>query len=254
MASAAGCSPPTRSRRTWIRGSGSSTTPRRHAFANGPFRRRSRRLWGARASRRPGSSRPSGCRAFATSSLASTNSCAARASIRRACPTPARPCDPSRRRTRPRSSRRSRSGAPSRAWPHSPRLLAAYDDGYRKLKAERSGADFADLELRALELLSGSGPVAEAWRTRFTHLMVDEFQDTNRVQLELINALRGPETRLFVVGDEYQSIYRFRHADLEVFREQRAPRAPTRKWTSSRYAATSGRGPRSSPRSTSSAT
>ncbi len=101
-------------------------------------------------------------------------------------------------------------------------LLAAYDDGYRKLKAERSGADFADLELRALELLSGSGPVAEAWRTRFTHLMVDEFQDTNRVQLELINALRGPETRLFVVGDEYQSIYRFRHADLDVFREQRA--------------------------------
>ncbi len=101
-------------------------------------------------------------------------------------------------------------------------LLAAYDDGYRRLKAERSGADFADLELRALGLLSGSGPVADAWRNRFSHLMVDEFQDTNRVQLELINALRGPETRLFVVGDEYQSIYRFRHADLEVFREQRA--------------------------------
>src|SRR4051794_17771567 len=101
-------------------------------------------------------------------------------------------------------------------------LLAAYDDGYGRLKAERSGADFADLELRALELLSGSGPVAEAWRNRFSHLMVDEFQDINRVQLQLINALRGPETRLFAVGDEYQSIYRFRHADLEVFREQRA--------------------------------
>jgi ATP-dependent helicase/nuclease subunit A len=101
-------------------------------------------------------------------------------------------------------------------------LLATYDDAYRRLKAERSGADFADLELHALELLSGSGPVADAWRNRFSHLMVDEFQDTNRVQLELINALRGPETRLFVVGDEFQSIYRFRHADLEVFREQRA--------------------------------
>ena len=54
--------------------------------------------------------------------------------------------------------------------------------------------------------------------------MVDEFQDTNRLQLELIDALRGPETRLFVVGDEFQSIYGFRHADLEVFRS-RAPQA-----------------------------
>ena len=50
--------------------------------------------------------------------------------------------------------------------------------------------------------------------------MVDEFQDTNRVQLRLVEALRGPDTRLFVVGDEYQSIYRFRNADLEVFRER----------------------------------
>ena len=51
--------------------------------------------------------------------------------------------------------------------------------------------------------------------------MVDEFQDTNRLQLKLIEALRGPETELFLVGDEFQSIYGFRHADLEVFREQR---------------------------------
>jgi ATP-dependent exoDNAse (exonuclease V) beta subunit len=101
-------------------------------------------------------------------------------------------------------------------------LLTAYDRHYARLKAERSGVDFADLELRALELLRTGGSVAEAWRERFTHLMVDEYQDTNRVQLELIHALRGPETRLFVVGDEFQSIYRFRHADLDVFREQRA--------------------------------
>ncbi len=48
--------------------------------------------------------------------------------------------------------------------------------------------------------------------------MVDEFQDTNRVQLELVEQLRGAETRVFMVGDEHQSIYRFRNADLEVFR------------------------------------
>lgn len=100
-------------------------------------------------------------------------------------------------------------------------LLNAYDRAYERLKADRSGADFDDLELRALALLRGSGPVRDAWRRRFAHLMVDEFQDTNRVQLALIEALRSPETRLFCVGDEYQSIYRFRHADLEVFRERR---------------------------------
>jgi ATP-dependent helicase/nuclease subunit A len=101
-------------------------------------------------------------------------------------------------------------------------LLAVYDREYTRLKAERSGADFADLELRALELLRSPGPVADSWRQRFAHVMVDEFQDTNRVQLALIDALRGSETRLFVVGDEFQSIYRFRHADLEMFRERRA--------------------------------
>jgi ATP-dependent helicase/nuclease subunit A len=107
-------------------------------------------------------------------------------------------------------------------------LLGAYDAEYARLKTERSGADFADLELRALGLLRTAGPVAEAWRERFAHLMVDEFQDTNRVQLELIDALRGAATRLFVVGDEFQSIYRFRHADLDVFREQREAAAADR--------------------------
>jgi ATP-dependent helicase/nuclease subunit A len=101
-------------------------------------------------------------------------------------------------------------------------LLAAFNRRYELCKAERSGADFADLELRALELLRAPGTVREAWRSRFEHLMVDEFQDTNRVQLALVDALRGPQTRLFTVGDEFQSIYRFRHADLEVFRERRS--------------------------------
>jgi ATP-dependent helicase/nuclease subunit A len=100
-------------------------------------------------------------------------------------------------------------------------LLAAHHRHYERLKAERSGADFEDLELRALALLRSPGPVRTAWRERFEHLMVDEFQDTNGVQLGLIDALRGPQARLFVVGDEFQSIYRFRHADLEVFRGRR---------------------------------
>jgi ATP-dependent helicase/nuclease subunit A len=53
--------------------------------------------------------------------------------------------------------------------------------------------------------------------------MVDEFQDTNRLQCELIDLVAHPEaTEVFTVGDEFQSIYGFRHADVEVFRERRA--------------------------------
>ena len=56
--------------------------------------------------------------------------------------------------------------------------------------------------------------------------MVDEFQDTNRLQCELIDLLAAaPEPELFFVGDEFQSIYGFRHADVQVFRERRALRA-----------------------------
>ena len=52
--------------------------------------------------------------------------------------------------------------------------------------------------------------------------MVDEFQDTNRLQCDLVDLLRGPGAELFFVGDEFQSIYGFRHADVRVFRERRA--------------------------------
>ncbi len=62
---------------------------------------------------------------------------------------------------------------------------------------------------------------SESWR--FRSIMVDEFQDTNRLQCEIVDLLaEGPEGKeLFFVGDEFQSIYRFRHADVEVFRERR---------------------------------
>ncbi len=92
---------------------------------------------------------------------------------------------------------------------------------YEELKEARSALDFSDLELRALALLRSSPVLAQSWSEHFDHVMVDEFQDTNRVQLDLVEALRGPETKVFMVGDENQSIYRFRNADLEVFRRER---------------------------------
>jgi len=101
------------------------------------------------------------------------------------------------------------------------RLLEGLTRRYAALKEGRSAVDFQDLELRAVELLRDSPALGAEWRERFTHVMVDEFQDTNRVQLELVEALRGEDTRIFRVGDAHQSVYRFRNADLEVFRAER---------------------------------
>jgi ATP-dependent exoDNAse (exonuclease V) beta subunit len=100
------------------------------------------------------------------------------------------------------------------------RLLVLLDAAYRDLKDARSLIDFADLELRARDLLRARPDLAEAYRDRFADVLVDEFQDTNRLQCELIDLVAGGE--LFFVGDEFQSIYRFRHADVSVYREQRA--------------------------------
>jgi ATP-dependent helicase/nuclease subunit A len=100
-------------------------------------------------------------------------------------------------------------------------LVALYGERYAELKAERSGLDFEDLQLGAIRVLRDSTAVREAWRDRFSDVLVDEFQDTNRIQVELIEQLRGPGTRLFTVGDEFQAIYGFRHADVSVFRAER---------------------------------
>jgi ATP-dependent helicase/nuclease subunit A len=99
-------------------------------------------------------------------------------------------------------------------------LVARFGARYEQLKEERAALDFEDLQLKAVELLSTSTPLRDRYREQFDHLMVDEFQDTNGLQLRLIEQLRGPATRLFLVGDEFQSIYGFRHADVEVYRRQ----------------------------------
>ncbi len=100
------------------------------------------------------------------------------------------------------------------------RLLELFGAAYGRLKAERLAVDFDDLELIAGELLAGNAAIRESWAESFELLMVDEFQDTNARQLAILRALdRG---NLFTVGDELQSIYGFRHADVGLFRERRA--------------------------------
>jgi len=100
-------------------------------------------------------------------------------------------------------------------------LLLAYDRAYRAAKDRESALDFEDLQLLARELLQQHGEIRERESWRFRSIMVDEFQDTNRLQCELVDLLARDDGELFFVGDEFQSIYRFRHADVEVFRERR---------------------------------
>ena len=103
---------------------------------------------------------------------------------------------------------------------HLGELLRLFSARFEAAKESRAGIDFEDLQILAARLLERA-EIGEHYRSRFRQILVDEFQDTNRLQLRLIEALRGPKTELVAVGDELQSIYGFRHADLEVFRRQR---------------------------------
>jgi ATP-dependent helicase/nuclease subunit A len=98
-------------------------------------------------------------------------------------------------------------------------LLRVYGERYTALKHHQSGLDFSDLELLARDLLKRHD-IGNSYRERFSRVMVDEMQDTNSVQLELIDLVAGLD--LFMVGDAQQSIYGFRHADVELFEERGA--------------------------------
>jgi ATP-dependent exoDNAse (exonuclease V) beta subunit len=101
-------------------------------------------------------------------------------------------------------------------------LLQRFGLQYARAKDAESALDFEDLQLVARDLLRDDDGIREREQLRFRAIMVDEFQDTNRLQTELIDLLAGgPEKEVFTVGDEFQSIYGFRHADVKVFRERR---------------------------------
>jgi DNA helicase II / ATP-dependent DNA helicase PcrA len=89
-------------------------------------------------------------------------------------------------------------------------LFAKYQDELRTLNA----MDFDDLLLQARTLLRDHAEARDEWRARYTHILVDEFQDTNRLQLELVSLLAGTERpNICVVGDDDQSIYGWRGAE-----------------------------------------
>src|SRR5439155_1429643 len=97
--------------------------------------------------------------------------------------------------------------------------LAGVGDRYRRLKAERGVLDYLDLLLKARDALRDREPVRRHFRQRFRLLIIDEFQDTDPLQVEIARLLAGDAPgALVVVGDAKQSIYRFRRADVGLFR------------------------------------
>jgi DNA helicase-2/ATP-dependent DNA helicase PcrA len=84
---------------------------------------------------------------------------------------------------------------------------------YQRLLQQNNAFDFDDLIMMTVELLRQRSDLLTAYRQRFRHVLVDEFQDTNLAQYELVKLLAGPQPCLFAVADEDQSIYSWRGAD-----------------------------------------
>ncbi len=92
------------------------------------------------------------------------------------------------------------------------RIRAVYTEYERRMKAS-SALDFGDLIYRMVRALEGIPTLSEKLSGRFVHLLVDEFQDTNHAQFRLVSALSAHHRNVCVVGDDDQSIYRWRGAD-----------------------------------------
>ncbi len=110
-------------------------------------------------------------------------------------------------------------------------LLGAVDC-YEGMKRRAGRLDFVDLLVRARQMIRGSKAVREDFQRRFSHIFVDEFQDTDPLQAEILLLLAGDDAaisdwrevkpgpgKLFLVGDPKQSIYRFRRADVAIYLE-----------------------------------
>lgn len=105
-------------------------------------------------------------------------------------------------------------------------LLVAFERRFSALKDARGMLDFEDLQIRTAELLEARPAIAARYQARFAEVMIDEFQDTNALQMRIIQVLGGAD--VLTVGDDKQSIYRFRNADVEVFRRRAAEVAEQR--------------------------
>lgn len=94
------------------------------------------------------------------------------------------------------------------------RVVAKVYDGYQKTLRENNALDFDDILQKAVELFQKFPDILEKYQNIFRYILVDEYQDTNRAQYVLVNLLAERHRNLCVVGDDWQSIYSFRGADV----------------------------------------
>ena len=95
-------------------------------------------------------------------------------------------------------------------------LFAQIYEGYEKRLREENLIDFDDMLVFCYELLREREDIRTLWQNKFQHILIDEFQDINKVKYEIIRMLAGKGDHLFIVGDDDQSIYRFRGARPEI--------------------------------------
>ena len=95
-------------------------------------------------------------------------------------------------------------------------LFAQIYEGYEKRLREENLIDFDDMLVFCYELLKEREGIRTLWQNKFQYILIDEFQDINKVQYEIIRMLAGKGDHLFIVGDDDQSIYRFRGARPEI--------------------------------------
>ena len=89
-------------------------------------------------------------------------------------------------------------------------------EGYEERKKRARLIDFDDMLVYTWELLSQRKDILSAWQKKYQYILVDEFQDINRLQYDILRLLAEPENNLFIVGDDDQSIYRFRGSRPEI--------------------------------------
>jgi DNA helicase-2/ATP-dependent DNA helicase PcrA len=85
---------------------------------------------------------------------------------------------------------------------------------YQRLLTAANGADFDDILLKTLQLFQGNPEILKQYQERFRYVMVDEYQDTNRAQYLLVKSLAALYRNIFVIGDDWQSVYSWRGADF----------------------------------------
>lgn len=88
--------------------------------------------------------------------------------------------------------------------------------GYEEMLLSKNLLDFDDMLVMCYQLFAQRKDILQAWQQKYRYILVDEFQDINRVQYEIVRMLAAPEDNLFIVGDDDQSIYRFRGAKPEI--------------------------------------